>query len=93
MLKKGQPVAFSKPMSTMKRVFEAIEQDHQYKREIRKATGLSQGQVDSAIWNLKFIGVIDRNKDREGRYTYAVAGRIGVVAPCLCGVRSIFDVR
>lgn len=92
MLKKGQPVQFSKPMSTMKLVLEAIEQGFQYKHEIKKETGLHPGQVDSAIWNLRFIGMIERRHDRERRYIYTVAGRIsGPIAPCLLGVRSIFD--
>lgn len=49
MLKKGQPVKFSRPMSTMRVVLLAVEQGHQYRHDILKETKLKQGQVNSAL--------------------------------------------
>jgi predicted transcriptional regulator len=76
----------------MKRCLEAIENGSQTIFEIKQSTGLNQGQVQSAVWNLKFIGVIERGEFRDGRYMYFIQGR-GPVAKCLCGVNSIFNVR
>lgn len=77
----------------MKRVLEAIEQDNLYRIDIEKATGLQTGQVRSAIFNLTFIGAIQRAKDNNGKTVYFVSGKFtGGVAPCLRGIRSIFEV-
>ena len=92
MLKKDQPVKFSRPMSTMRVVLLAVEQGHQYRHEITAETKLKQGQVNSALWNLTFIGAVVRDVDREGRSVYLLPGKIYRVAPCLMGVRSIFNV-
>ncbi len=93
MLKKGKPVKFSKPVSTMRTVLALIEQGHQYRAEIVMVSGLQLGQVTSALYNLRFIGVIDLARDEQGRTVYRSPGRHYGVAPCLRGVRSIFDVR
>lgn len=93
MLRKNTPVKFSRPVSSMKTVLEAIEQGHQYRHEIVKEAKLPVNKVRAALWNLTFIGVIQRGIDREGRNIYVLPGRLGEIAPCLLGVRSIFDVR
>ena len=93
MLKKGQPVKFSRPMSTMRVVLMAVEQGHQYRHDILKETKLKQGQVNSALWNLTYIGAVMRETDKEGRSIYILPGMLRRVAPCLMGVRSIFDIR
>lgn len=93
MLKKDQPVKFSRPMSTMRVVLLAVEQGKQYRYEILKETGLKAGQVNSALWNLTFIGAVVRDVDREGRSVYLLPGKIYRTAPCLLGVSSIFNVR
>ena len=93
MLKKGQPVKFSRPMSTMRVVLMAVEQGYQYRHDILKETKLKQGQVNSALWNLTYIGAVVRETDKEGRSIYILPGTLRKVAPCLMGVRSIFDVR
>ena len=80
-------------MSTMRTVLLAVEQGHQYKYEITKETKLKQGQVNSALWNLTFIGAVMRDTDKEGRSVYLLPGKIYRIAPCLMGVRSIFDIR
>lgn len=93
MLKKDRPVKFSRPMSTMRTVLVAVEQGFQYKTEILTETKLKPGQVQSALYNLTFIGVITRSVDDNGRSIYLAPGRQYGVAKCLHGVRSIFDVR
>jgi hypothetical protein len=94
MLKKNQPVKFCKPVSTMKSVYEAIEQGIETRTDIVESTGLVLGKVRAALFNLTFIGVIQRYEDKEGRSRYTIPGRmVGDVAHCLKGVRSIFDVR
>jgi len=93
MLKKGQPVKFSRPMSTMRVVLLAVEQGYQYRHEITSETKLNPGQVNSALWNLTFIGAVVRDVDKEGRSVYLLPGKIRKVAPCLLGVSSIFNVR
>ena len=93
MLKKNQPVKFSRPMSTMRTVLLAVEHGHQYRHDILTETKLQAGQVQAALYNLTFIGVIVREIDAQGRSIYLIPGTNYGVAPCLCGVRSIFDVR
>jgi predicted transcriptional regulator len=92
MLKKNTPVKFSRPMSTMRIVLSVIEQATTTRHEITAQCNLQPGQVKSALHNLVFIGAVIRQTDEEGRAVYALPGRLGAVAPCLCGVRSIFDV-
>ena len=79
-------------MSTMRKVLGLVEQGHQHRADIVEASGLRVGQVVSALYNLTFIGAIHIGKDREGRTVYMSPGRLYGVAPCLRGVRSIFDV-
>ncbi len=93
MLKKNQPVKFTRPISTMRQVLLAIEQGIKYRHDIVEETKLRLGQVDSAIYNLKYIGVIEYGTDDNGRRVYLIPGTNYGVAKCLCGVRSIFDVR
>lgn len=93
MLKKNQPVKFSRPMSTMRTVLMAVENGHQTKLEITNDTGLKAGQVQSALWNLVYVGVVIKASDANGRTVYRVPGRQYSVAPCLCGIRSIFDAK
>jgi hypothetical protein len=93
MLKKGQLVKFSRPVSTMKTVLEAIEQGHCYRHILIVETSLNENQVRSAIWNLAFIGAIKRTTDDQGRTKYVTAGEwTEDIAPCLLGVNSIFNV-
>ena len=51
------------------------------------------GQVQAALYNLTYIGVIVREVDAQGRSIYLIPGTNYGVAKCLCGVQSIFDVR
>jgi len=91
MLRKNRPIAFIKPMSTMRRVYESIEGGSTCIKSIKDGTGLKTGQVQSAVWNLRFIGVITKVRDIHGRATYYIEGR-APVAECLKGVSSIFNV-
>lgn len=92
-LRKGKPLPLHKP-STMRLVLSAVEEGHKYRREVIKATGLQDGQVRSALHNLVFVGLLNRHMDSSGRSVYIPPGQWhGETAPCLCGVRSIFDVR
>lgn len=94
MLRKNQPVKFSRPISTMRTVFEAVEQGVDSRAAIVEETGLLLSKVRAALFNLTFIGVIHRYEDDQGRSRYTIPGRmVGEVAGCLKGVRSIFDVR
>ena len=93
MLKKNQPVKFSRPMSTMRAVLLAVEHGFQYRHDILEETKLKAGQVQAALYNLTFIGVVVREVDAQGRSVYLIPGTHYGVAKCLCGVRSIFDVR
>lgn len=94
MLKKGQPVKFSKPMSTMRIVLSEVEQGNGTRYLITKETGLRDGQVKSALFNLAYIGAIKLVTDREGRRYYVCQGAmVGGVADCLVGVNSVFNPR
>lgn len=93
MLKKNQPVKFTKPVSTMRTVLAAVEHGFMYRHDILTQTSLKDGQVQAALWNLTFIGVIQRGTDANGRSIYLVPGRQYGVAKCLCGVNSIFNVK
>lgn len=77
----------------MRRVLSAVEMGNERQIDIVVATGLRVGQVVSALWNLTFIGALVRLKDRQGRSIYVMHNGRAPVALCLCGVRSIFDVR
>lgn len=93
MLKKGVTIVkFTRPASAMRVVLAAVEQGIQTKREIAEDVKLSHGKVDSALRNLAYIGAIVRSTDSMGRSIYTSPGRIRNIAPCLMGVRSIFDV-
>jgi hypothetical protein len=93
MLRKGQIVAFTRPMSSMRRVLDAIEVGNSRQQEIREYTGMRQGQVASALYNLTYVGAIVLVKDDTGRSCYLLPGGRGEVAKCLKGVSSIFNVR
>ena len=93
MLKKNQPVKFSRPMSTMRTVLLAVEHGYQYRHDILTETKLKAGQVQAALYNLTFCGIVVRGTDDVGRSIYSLPGRISGVPKCLCGVRSIFDAR
>ena len=93
MLKKGVTlVKFTRPASAMRLCLMAVENDQRNKTDIIEYTKLSRGKVDSALRNLAYIGAIIRREDSQGRSVYQLPGRLGPVAPCLMGVRSIFDV-
>lgn len=93
MLKKGQPLQFKRPMSSMRLVLMAIENGHQTILEIRTETRLNKGQVAGAISNLAYIGAIcTKHRDDCGRAIYVLPGQIRGVADCLKGVNSIFSV-
>lgn len=93
MLKKNTPVKFTKPVSTMRTVLAAVEHGFMYRHDILTQTCLKDGQVQAALYNLTFCGLVTRSVDANGRSIYLVPGRQYGVAKCLCGVRSIFDVR
>ncbi len=93
MLKKNTPVKFSRPMSTMRTVLLAVEHGFQYRHDILTETKLKAGQVQAALYNLTFCGIVVRGVDDNGRSIYSLPGTNYGVAKCLCGVRSIFDVR
>lgn len=91
MLKKNTPINFVRPASTMLRVFSAIQDGCTYHHEVQKATQLKKGQVQSAIWNLRHIGAIDRVIDDSGRSRYVLPSiHCGA---CFRGVNSIFGVK
>jgi hypothetical protein len=93
MLKKDKPVKFTRPMSTMRVVLLAVEHGFESQADIVDETKLLVGQVRSALWNLTYIGVVNRDRDANGRSVYLIPGRQYGVAQCLRGVRSIFDVK
>ena len=71
----------------MKTVLEAIEQGAETRTDIVESTGLVLGKVKAALFNLTFIGAIQRYEDKEGRSKYTIPGRmVGEVAHCLRGV-------
>jgi transcription initiation factor IIE alpha subunit len=93
MLRKGQPVKFSKPMSTMRVVLGVIENGAIYKQDIVTESGLKEGQVRSALFNLTYVGCIKLGKDREGRTIYIAPGTVNEVSDLLLGINSIFNHR
>lgn len=88
MIKKDHPY-LTKPISNMRVVLDAIDSGCTYKHEVVKHTSLKEGQVSSAIWNLTFIGAIQKRTDEQGRRSYTLPC-LGV-GRCLCGVNSIFN--
>lgn len=92
-LRKNTPVKFSRPISTMRTVLQAVEQGNNTRSEIEAFTKLVPGKARAALYNLCFIGVVIRIEDAQRRSRYILPGTLGPVASCLCGVRSIFDVR
>jgi hypothetical protein len=84
-------VMFVKPMSTMRRCLEAVEQGNDNRQSVMDATGLRAGQVRGALHNLSFIGAVQVRTDSNGRVIYTTQAH--AVAPCLCGVSSIFNVK
>jgi len=90
-LKKNQAIKFSRPVSTMKTVYEAVEAGLLGRHEIVQETKLLPGQVRSALYNLAHVGAIRLELDGSGRKVYMLP-RLGVSASLL-GVSSIFNVR
>jgi hypothetical protein len=93
MLKKGQLVQFVNPMSTMHKVLNSVGRDKTHRRAIMEDTGLNDGQVRSALWNLTFIGAIKRGTDGQGRSVYRIPGAGMEVCAALKGINSIFSSR
>lgn len=91
MLKKNQPIKFSKPMSTMHMVLNSVGAGFKHRREIIEDTGLTDGQVRSALWNLTFISAIRRIEDGQGRSVYRIPNAEIEVCAALKGVSSIFN--
>ena len=92
MLKKGQPVKFTRPVSTMRTVLASVENGYQYRHDIVDETGLKLGQVSAALYNLTFIGCITRMMDDNGRSVYMSPGRLYGSSDCFKGVNSVFSV-
>lgn len=93
MLKKNQAVKFSRPISTMRTVFEQVQNGTMYRADIVQNTGLMQSKVRAALYNLVFVGVIHREDDESGRSVYLIPKTTIGVGQCLKGVASIFHVR
>lgn len=91
MLKKGQGNNFAKPVSNMRLVYQAIESGCTIRIEVMKETGLPEGKVRSAIWNLSYIGAIKRVDDGNGKSRYILPTMD--VGNCFKGVSSIFNIR
>lgn len=77
----------------MRSVFDQVQQGVHYRAEIVENTGLVQNKVRAALYNLTFIGVIQRVEDSQGRSVYVIPDTSVGVAKCLKGVSSIFHVR
>ena len=75
----------------MRSVYEAIQNGCTYRSEIIEETKMREGRVKSAIWNLSYIGVIQRVDDDNGRSRYILPSID--VGSCFKGVNSIFNVR
>lgn len=93
-LRKNQPVKFARPISSMKTVYQCIEQKGPLTRnEIIRETGMVVAKGQAAIWNLVFVGALQRCEDSEGRTVYALPGSwLNPTADILKGVNSIFNV-
>jgi len=92
MLKKGQPLTLSKPGS-MQKVWQAITNGCNYRREILKATKLKEGQVTSALNNLVYVGMVALRKDSMGRTIYVLPCQSIQVCDGLRGVAWVFGGR
>ena len=94
MIKKNQPIKFSRPMSSMKLVFDAVDSGTCFRNDLMEATGLNGGQVRSALYNLRYVGSVLIQDDDKGRKMYYTPGRIASGVPaCLRGVNSVFNAR
>lgn len=91
MLKKGQLVAFTRPMSTMRQVLSSVEMGNGQVHTIMDDTRLRRGQVSSALYNLAYIGAIKLSTDKQGRNHYEVPGSKISTGRVLLGVNSIFN--
>lgn len=92
MLKKGQSVKFTRPMSSMRLVLMSVENGNCSVRSIMDDTRLTRGQVMGAIANLAYIGALcTKQKDPQGRAIYTLPGQIHGVPPCLKAVNSVFN--
>lgn len=95
MLRKNEPVKFTRPDGVMKTVYGAVEQGCITRREIEDYTGLDSRRVKAAVYNLVFVGVICRQGKRH-KSTYHLPDshpqyRDGIFPNCFKGVRSVFD--
>lgn len=95
MLRKNEPVKFTRPDGVMKTVYGAVEQGCITRREIEDYTGLDSRRVKAAVYNLVFVGVICRQGKRH-KSTYHLPDthqkyREGIFPNCFKGVRSVFD--
>jgi hypothetical protein len=95
MLRKNEPVKFTRPDGVMKTVYGAVEQGCSTRREIEDYTGLDSRRVKAAVYNLVFVGVICRQGKRH-KSTYHLPDthpqyREGIFPNCFKGVRSVFD--
>lgn len=92
-MKKNQPVKFHKPASTMRRVFQSITDGNHSRIKIAVDTGLRDGQIKSALYNLSFIGLIDvRKENGKSRYMLADKDESPACSACFRFVNSIFNV-
>ena len=94
MLKKDKTVPFVHPMGTMKQCLDCVNDGLGLSRLIVERTGLREGQVKSALYNLTFIGAIKRAADRQGRMGYVVPGAaVEVTTQCWNRAASVFHPR
>ena len=91
MLKKGQIVSFTRPMSTMRQVLSSVEIGNGNVTSITDHTRLRKGQVRSALYNFAFIGAVRLVTDKYGRNHYEVPGSSINTGKLLLGVNSIFN--
>ena len=95
MLRKNEPVKFTRPDGVMKTVYGAVEQGCITRREIEDYTGLDSRRAKAAVYNLVFVGLICRQGKRH-KSTYHLPDthpqyRDGIFPNCFKGVRSVFD--
>jgi len=89
-LQKGKPVKFARPIGSMKTVYECVEEYGPISRvNIIKQTGLVVNKGRAAIWNLVYVGAIEKTEDANGLTVYCLPQLR--VSSTLKSVRSIFD--
>lgn len=91
MLKKGQPVKFSRPMSTMERVYRAVQDGHTSKMRIVVATSLPFQRVTTALYALTFSGnLVMRKENRTSRYSLPELNQSTISTECVNELQRIF---